>query len=161
VDEKRVVLIGHSNGAFMAHRMACDRADRVAGIAAFAGSVWKDPSKCSPSRPVNVLQVHGTLDTVIAYNGGSATAGAPPFPSALDSVATWAAKNGCTGGTANQPAQLDLIAPVGAETTQGDYGACPAGGAVSLWTLAGGGHTPALLDSWAPALVGWLTSHPR
>ena len=37
VDPKRVYLIGFSNGGFMAHRFACERAARVAGFASEAG----------------------------------------------------------------------------------------------------------------------------
>ncbi len=32
IDDKRVYIVGHSNGAFMAHRLACDRSNRVAAI---------------------------------------------------------------------------------------------------------------------------------
>ena len=38
VDPKRIYLFGHSNGGYMAHRMACDRADRIAAIICLAGS---------------------------------------------------------------------------------------------------------------------------
>ena len=29
VDKKRVFLVGHSNGGFMSHRMACDKSERI------------------------------------------------------------------------------------------------------------------------------------
>ena len=69
IDKKRVFFVGHSNGGFMSHRMACDAADRVAGIVALAGDNWQDPSKCNPTAPVAVLQVHGTADTEVPYDG--------------------------------------------------------------------------------------------
>lgn len=37
VDQKRIYLMGYSNGAFMAHRFACDHADKIAAIITFAG----------------------------------------------------------------------------------------------------------------------------
>src|SRR5262249_50453881 len=40
VDPKRVFLVGHSNGAYMAYRFACDRAARVAAIVSSAGAMW-------------------------------------------------------------------------------------------------------------------------
>ena len=117
VDPKRIFLVGHSNGGFMSHRLACDRSNIVAGIVALAGDNWADSSKCNPTDPVAVLQIHGTLDPVIAYNGG-ATVGQPPYPSAEDSVRSWGAKNRCTGtGLTSIGGDLDLVtALLGDET---------------------------------------------
>jgi poly(3-hydroxybutyrate) depolymerase len=92
VDPARVFLVGHSNGAFMSHRYACERADRVAAIVTLAGMQWKDQSQCRPSSPVSVLQVHGRDDGNIEYGrtttgatgrwpppaGGSTSTGASP-----------------------------------------------------------------------------------
>src|SRR5205085_2912776 len=49
VDRARVFVAGVSNGAMMAYRLACERADRVAGVGSVAGAVVVDP--CQPSRP--------------------------------------------------------------------------------------------------------------
>ena len=38
IDPKRIWVVGHSNGGFMAHRLACDRADKIAGIVSLAGA---------------------------------------------------------------------------------------------------------------------------
>lgn len=58
------------------------------GVAAQAGMVAHDSddvvSPCEPSRPVNVLQYHGTADEVILYDGGATLT--QPFPSAVESV---------------------------------------------------------------------------
>ena len=52
VDPKRVYIVGHSNGDFMAHRLACERADVVVAIAGLAGAgIAIDGSGCSPSKP--------------------------------------------------------------------------------------------------------------
>lgn len=161
VDAKRVFVIGHSNGGFMAHRFACERADRVAGIVAFAGSGWKQPERCKPSQPVNVLQVHGDADASIRYGGGSPVSGAPRYPSAAESVGGWALRNGCGAKASAKVPTLDLIQPEGNETRQDDFQGCPKGGAVSLWTLEGGSHVPGLRPGWSKALVGWLLAHPR
>jgi polyhydroxybutyrate depolymerase len=90
VDPKRVYIIGHSNGGFMAHRMACDRAARIAAVVSIAGAQWNDLAYCQPSEPVSVLQVHGTADTVILYDGG------PGYPGARTTVTDWAMLNRCT-----------------------------------------------------------------
>ena len=64
VDRKRIYLVGHSNGGFMAYRMACQSADLIAGIASLAGTTFLDPSRCAPSEPVNILHIHGTADDI-------------------------------------------------------------------------------------------------
>ena len=95
IDKKRVFFVGHSNGGFMSHRMACDAAGRIAGIAALAGDNWQDPSKCNPSQPVAALQIHGDADAVVPYDGMGL------MPSAMASIGVWATKNGCSGALAD------------------------------------------------------------
>jgi polyhydroxybutyrate depolymerase len=53
VDAKRIFVVGHSNGAFMAHRLACDLPNRIAAIVALAGAGRSDASKCNPQSPVS------------------------------------------------------------------------------------------------------------
>ena len=155
VDEKRVFFVGHSNGGFMSHRMACDAAARIAGIVALAGDVWKDPSKCNPSAPVAVLQVHGDADQEVPYAGGA------DEPSAPDSVATWAMKNGCTGGLQPTGQTLDLDSSLAGSETEEARWSCPAG-AAELWTIHGGQHVPAFnLPDWGNDVFDWLMQHPK
>jgi polyhydroxybutyrate depolymerase len=66
----RVFVTGMSAGAFMATRLACDRADLVAAIAPVSGTLGVNVP-CAPSRPVSVLQTHGTADPVVPFNGGT------------------------------------------------------------------------------------------
>ncbi|PYJ83093.1 MAG: hypothetical protein DME22_16630 [Verrucomicrobia bacterium] len=40
VDQKRIYLVGHSNGGFMAYGMGCQSADLIAGIASLAGMTF-------------------------------------------------------------------------------------------------------------------------
>ncbi len=163
VDGRRVFLVGHSNGGFMSHRLACDRPELIAGIVSLAGAVWKDATRCTPASPVNVLQVHGTLDAVIKYGGGSATTGAPEHPGAVETVTTWGAKNGCTGTALREiTGNLDLVGELPlAETKREELAGCPPGGAAELWTIQGSGHVPAFNDTWADTLYSWLLAHPK
>ncbi len=143
VDPERVLVIGHSNGGFMAYRLACDHAELVSAIASLAGAMFLDPAQCAPSRPVDVVQVHGTLDPVIGYAGGLVL-GSAPHPGALDSVRMWAASNGCaTTDPVVAEGPLDIDGTVdGAEATLATVVGCPPGGTVALVTAEGGGHFP-------------------
>ena len=71
IDPKRIDLLGHSNGGFMAYRMACDDADLVAAIVSLAGATFANPADCAPSAPVSVVEIHGTADETIHYAGGA------------------------------------------------------------------------------------------
>ncbi len=160
VDPKRIYLVGHSNGAFMSHRLACDSSARIAAIVALAGDVWADDSKCKPKSPVAVLQIHGTADAVIAYGGGqNATLAA--YPPATKSVATWAAKNGCAASpTAGAPIDFEAVL-LGSETTVAEYKNCAAGGAAILWSIQGGSHIPALQPNFGETVWSFLAAHPK
>jgi polyhydroxybutyrate depolymerase len=164
VDPKRVYFVGHSNGAFMSYRMACDHADVVAGIMGIAGETWLDPSKCKPSAPVAILHVQGTADPTIKYDGGSTQGlgGGGSYPGAKTSVSTWATYNGCNPTLDTSSANLDLDDSLpGAETTVGKYAGCKANGQVELWSLQGGVHIPSFTPAFDPAMLDWLLAHPK
>lgn len=159
VDDRRIYVVGHSNGGFMAHRLACEHADRIAAVASLAGATFNDPDDCLPTEPVNVLQIHGTDDTVIWYEGGFI--GNDPYPGALQTAEQWAAKNGCDPepDTSAPPLNLDRSIP-GDETlrTIFDLGCAP-GGSAELWTIVGGAHSPDLSAEFAPTVIEWLLDH--
>lgn len=59
VDRARVYATGHSDGARMAYRLGCERADVFAAVAPVAGGMTQP---CRPTRPLAVLQVKGEDD---------------------------------------------------------------------------------------------------
>lgn len=156
VDKKRIFVVGHSNGGFMAHRVGCELSDKVAGIVSLAGMQFNDPTRCNPKQPIAVLQVHGTLDVVISYIGSL------NYPSAKSTLAIWANRNRCTGrltyGGENR--DLELVIP-GAETTVESYTGCPAQGPVELWSIQGGSHLPAFTSFWTGQVYDYLMAHPK
>jgi polyhydroxybutyrate depolymerase len=161
VDPKRVFLVGHSNGAFMSYRMACDHADQIAAIASLAGATFSDTAKCTPSAPVSVLQIHGTADDTVLFDGGSI--GTHSYPGAKTTVADWVTNDGC-GTTADTSAPaLDLDTQLaGAETTVTKYASgCKPGGHAELWTIAGGAHLPSLSKSFSSSVIDFLFAHPK
>jgi polyhydroxybutyrate depolymerase len=159
VDPARVVVIGHSNGGFMAFRLACERADVVTAIADLAGAAVSGGLACAPSRSVSVLHVHGDADGTIPYAGGSV--GGATFPGAETSVATWAGLDGC-GTTWTDGSALSFAADVpGAETATRSADGCPPGVDVELWRVQGGSHVPLLEAGAGRAMVDWMLARPR
>lgn len=154
VADGQVFLMGHSNGGFMSYRMACERAERFAGLVSLAGSDFPNDDDCVPSEPVSVLQIHGTEDPTIRYDGGETTR---PYPSAPDVVARWAARAGCdtsAGPVEGEPLDLDSGIE-GAETVVTRYETGCAASA-ELWTIEGGGHIPPLTRDFTPAVLSWM-----
>jgi polyhydroxybutyrate depolymerase len=158
VDSKRVYLIGHSNGAFMSYRMACDHADQITAIVSLAGAMWSDPSKCTPKRPVSVLEVHGTSDERIDYTGGDIIG--VKYPSVATTIADWRTIDGCSDNANTTAAPMDLVSSLaGAETTVTTYSTgCRNGTRVELWTIKDGMHVPAFTGAFATAATDFLLS---
>lgn len=139
IDPGRVFATGLSAGAFMANRLACDRADLIAAIAPVAGTLGVNVG-CNPSRPVSVLATHGTADPIVPYDGGAMTGrgGTSDILSATAMAERWRQVDVCQGGPAEDvlPSTGD-----GTVTRRSTSAACAAGSAVVLLSVDGGGHT--------------------
>ena len=122
VDPKRVHATGMSNGGHMAHRLACEAADVFASTASVAG-VLSLVAPCVPSRPVSIIQFHGTSDNIVSYNG------IPAVPAMMQG---WAARNGCS-------ATSEITFAAG-DTHCETWPGCDDGVEVTLCTTEGGGH---------------------
>lgn len=118
VDPRRVYATGMSNGGHMAHRIACEAADLFAAAASVAGILYV--AECAPARPISMIQLHGTSDLIVGYNG------------VPEMMAAWADRNGCSPTSETTFEQGDMVC----ETWPG----CDAGVEVSLCTIDGGGH---------------------
>jgi polyhydroxybutyrate depolymerase len=161
VDPGRIYIVGVSNGGFMAYRMACDHADTIAAIVSVSGATFLDQSRCRPSQPVSVLQVHGTADQIVPYDGGELIPG-HPFPAAATTVADWAAYNGCGSDLVPTGSRLDLDTRLpGDETDVSRFDGCPAGGAAELWAVTGADHFIEFSPALTSGLVDFLFAHPK
>ncbi|MBI5515502.1 MAG: alpha/beta fold hydrolase [Deltaproteobacteria bacterium] len=162
VDPRRIYVVGHSNGGFMAHRLACERSGLFAAAVSLAGALGREESACAPTGPVAVLQVHGTMDTTVRYEGGvfAVPGGDRRYPSASDTVARWARYNRC-GARMALPRRLDLDGMLAGEDTRLEAHIGCMGGAAELWTIEGGAHIPNLTNRWAESVYAWLQAHPR
>lgn len=150
IDLDRVFVVGFSAGGFMAYRLACDRADRVAGVVSIAGASFLDAAACDPGEPVRVLHLHGDKDVAILYDGNDA------YPGARGSTDRWAGYNDC-GTLTSDGGRLDLdLAVDGAETRREIYPGCPTGGSVELWTLEGSKHQPRIRQQFRDPLWSWM-----
>lgn len=164
IDASRVIVFGASQGGHMAYRMACDDAENVTVAMVVAGQAPIDGS-CSPTRPVSVLHMHGTADEAIGYEGDIQNFPPDPrIPSAHDTVAEWAANDGCAGALMIEgdggliDVSLDVM---GAETKVESYAGCPPGIDVTFWTMNEVVHRPNPNSTFTSRMFTFASQHPR
>jgi len=167
LDRKRIYLMGHSNGGAMVYRMACECADLVAGVVSLAGLRALAFADGEPSEPVNILHIHGTADQTVAYWGAAWNNPPMPlntfaWPGAVRNLENWAGHNGASSPVTDLSPSLDLTTDVaGLDTVVTRYTTCPPDGAVELWTINGGSHSPTLSPQFSPRVIDWLLAHPK
>lgn len=151
-----VFATGMSNGGFMSNRLGCDRADVFAAIAPVAGTLGVGVA-CNPSRPVSVLEAHGTADPLVPFNGGDVRGrGGVSHSIAVSAmVDKWRAADGCQG----DPSTEDLRdVGDGTSVRRFDSTACAASTEVVFYRIDKGGHTwPGGKQYLPKALIGPTT----
>lgn len=76
IDLNRVYSCGMSNGGFMSYKLACDLSERITAVASVTGSMAVGSfASCNPSNPTPIMQIHGTADPTVPYNGNAQIAG--------------------------------------------------------------------------------------
>jgi polyhydroxybutyrate depolymerase len=83
-DEKRVFVMGYSNGAGFTSVLACERPGVIAGVAIASGRL-----ACTPPEPRPAILSHGLRDPTIGYER------------AVDAARAWASRNGCSAPPKN------------------------------------------------------------
>ena len=160
IDAKRIYFVGHSNGGFMSYRMACRHPDRIAAIASLAGASFFKPTDCGATNSVSVLQVHGTKDGTILYDGGQILGNS--YPSAFASASQWATVNQCTQNAVTRSTKLDLEGNIaGDETSIKAWTNCQNSSEVELWTMENGTHTPTLSSTFTTKIWEFFAAHPK
>ena len=131
IDRDRVYATGHSNGAMMAQRLACDRADLFAAIAVYSGPL--QTTSCAPSEPISVLNIHGDADQNILIGGGNGPRAVTntDYVSLADTAAAWVAFNGC---------RTQLPVSVTGAVTTSIWTDCSDGVVVQTQVVAGASH---------------------
>ncbi len=166
VDPQRIYFAGISNGGYMAHRMACEYSEVVAAIASQAGAAFFETDSCNATHPISVLQIHGTSDTVVRYDGDLShlNIGLPygPYPSANRTVQNWAIINECENVESNAQQALDLTRDVrGLDTRTTTYSQCAGEAVVELWSMERGTHVPSISNDFSNLVLDWLFAHPK
>lgn len=142
IDRDRIYVGGISNGGYMTQRLACLESDYFAGFASVVGTMfWGLRPLCEDGRPVNMLMMNGTADTINPWIGvkGHYEGQEIDYLEAVDKTAIfWAVHNHCElefeeksiekGDEAN-PTQVFIV----------DF-PCEKGDVV-LYIIDGGGHT--------------------
>ena len=138
VDTSRIYATGLGDGGFMALRVGCNMADRVAAIAA-VGAAMPKTMICLPARAVSVLFINGTDDPIVPNNGGTYKPGRFHVLSAEDSAKTWAKFDHC--GEKPEQAKMPSADKGGKETKTYSYGGCQDNAQVVLYSVKNGGNT--------------------
>ncbi len=90
INSKKVYATGMSNGGYMSFLLACQLSTKIAAIASVTGSMTPENYQdCNPQHPMPVLQIHGTEDGVVSYNGETWS---EPVTTVVD---YWANYNNC------------------------------------------------------------------
>ena len=144
----KVFLVGHSNGAFMSLRLACEAGDVFDGIVAVSGSTWNDATRCPDGRAVPILLVHGTADDTIPYEGQEGL-----YPSARATAERFARRAGCSPSWSTL-GRSDFIGDSAEETVRDSTGCATS--AVDLWTIEDGPHALVFDAKWTGDVLTWL-----
>ena len=124
-----------SNGGFMSFHLACQLSNRIAAVASVAGSMTPSSfNSCNPLHPTPVMQIHGTLDLTVPYDGSSWT------KSIEDVTEYWFNFNNCiTNPNINDIPNTNLIDQ--STVKHYVYNSGDNGSTVEHFKVIGGGHT--------------------
>jgi polyhydroxybutyrate depolymerase len=111
----------------MAARAVCEMSSRFAGFASIAGG-YKDLPRCPATNAVSVIEVHGTADGSVPYNGAPPNGAGAVRPW----LAAWRTRDGCHGAPA-----VSRIAP---RVERYAWTHCAQGTAVEHIKIFGGNH---------------------
>jgi polyhydroxybutyrate depolymerase len=92
LNQDRIYSTGMSNGGFMSYHLACNLSSKIAAVASVTGSMSKETYEdCNPTHSTSILQVHGTIDATVPFDGNSALG----MKSINDVMDYWNLNNAC------------------------------------------------------------------
>ena len=100
LNRDKVFFCGISNGGQMSYRMACEKTEKIAGIATVVASFSEDLlTICAPSEPIPVFITSGTMDPLVPYEGGEITLFDKTYGKVIsvnETVKFWIKNNNCS-----------------------------------------------------------------
>ena len=132
IDSTRIYANGLSNGGGMSFALSCTLSHRIAAVGLVSSAQTMPWNWCADSTPVPMIDMHGTSDPQVPYEGGSSWIAREPWPNQRAWVANWARRNRCDA--------LPRDSAVAADVRMRAYSGCARGADVVLYTIVGGGH---------------------
>ncbi len=138
LDRERIYVLGYSQGGLFSQHLACERSDRLAGVATIAGLMSIPVAEsCSPGGSPDIFFIHGEEDAVLPFEG---------VPSGLyatlgvhEAFLWWREAYGCPFGTERFEEEKDGVT-LDVRLTP----ACREGARVRMDAMKGIGH------AWPP-----------
>lgn len=156
-----VHVVGYSDGALMAGRVACQLSDRVTAVATVAGTLADIQAPyCNPSQPLSMMMIEGMNDPIMPFNGGNVFENGQlegQVTSVPETLQYWVQRDGCPALA--QIWWLPNTDPSDGTQIQEEYRMCSLGMEVVLMTVYGGGHTWPGYPSTQPTSVVGNTSY--
>ena len=147
-DPAHVYAAGMSNGGMFSETLGCELGGtKIAAIAPVSGTMPAEVRPaCAPARPIPVLEIHGTADPIVPFDGGhvaitsgSFTGGPAVVLSVDETQKTWRGLDHCTA--APIVSQLPDTQADGTRVSVATVSGCAGGTSVVLYTVTGGGHS--------------------
>ncbi|PQJ22916.1 PHB depolymerase family esterase [Tenacibaculum sp. SG-28] len=130
IDSKRIYACGYSNGGFFSYALACYLSDKIAAVGSVSGTMLEETYReCNPSHPTPVINIHGTSDVIVPYQGGNGLKAIP------DVITYWVNFNGIE----NNP-EINSQLNNGTTTEQYIYSDSTTQISVVHYKIIGGGH---------------------
>jgi polyhydroxybutyrate depolymerase len=151
IDHRRIYAAGHSNGGFMAYRLASTLSDKLAAVGITAGSIGMvndhgDTLRIAPPpHPVSVIHFHGVADPSVPYAGGPESDGPDNIVSVRNTIRFWVNADHC------DPAKVTRTISEDRNVIIDSYQPCAKNTAVVLYTIIDGTHR------WPGDDVPWYT----
>jgi polyhydroxybutyrate depolymerase len=130
-----------SNGGIMSYYLACNLPNRITAIASVTGSMLNAWYSCTPSptRPFPVMEIHGTADGTVPYNGNTT------FRHIDSVIKKWRVFNNCIPSPVTFSV-TDIVTSDNSTAVNYRYTGGTGGSSVELFKVTNGSH------SWPGAL---------